>query len=660
MKVKATGSDLAVYIRDNLAAAASITVALLLVITGSANITSLGSVISNARAVAWLMVLLIVALAQGSLFMKILGSRANNYELRLHVVLAAGTGLWFIAMESFFLGLAGFFSTRALTGLVLGTGFFSLLILRLMGHKLAWPVSTSPRKNSVPVVLLWMTLALSAVFVLVPPIFFDAMTYHLELPSRYLLEGRVFHVPENLYSGYPQVTEMLYGTGLAIGGVSLGGLLSLTTFALVMLLMMTWGRVRYGKEEAAWGTLFLALTPPFLITVGFFYNDWLMTFFTIGALMLLLGGNRDARRMVVAGALAGMAAGCKYTALAFAAGIPFVAGLYDDWTTRKEIDIRAWSVFWLSFLICALPWYLKNYIFTGDPLYPLLTGLLTGEKSVVVLAADTHFSLPKLSDLWNWLIIPYDLVFRPAKFQMPLSIGMVPLILLPTLFALRGKRPGGRFIGIWMILSLVTWYLTFRAARFALPMLVIIFLWFGVSFVQTANRPGWTGSLLKGVVLLFLFSNVGTFLGFQSWFAGNVEAAFHMVPHEQYLVEKYTPYEAIKYLNILDPQPEKVLFVGEMKGFYSQFPREVPTFDMPNRLLEQIKEGTGNQEIADSLLEASFSHILFNPVEMKRLGVKSPYLRMTTGEEKMLKGFFISNTHTLLESRGIFVMEIIP
>jgi hypothetical protein len=210
-----------------------------------------------------------------------------------------------------------------------------------------------------------------------------------------------------------------------------------------------------------------------------------------------------------------------------------------------------------------------------------------------------------------------------------------------------------------MVLSLVTWYLTFRTARFALPMLVIIFLWFGVSFVQTVNRPGWTGSLLKGVVLLFLFSNVGTFLGFQSWFAGNVETAFHMVPHEQYLEEKYIPYEAIKYLNILDPPPEKVLFVGEMKGFYSLFPREVATFDMPNRLIELIRRGKVNQEIADHLLEAGFSHIFFNPVEMKRLGVKSPYLRMTTGEEDVLKDFFVSNTRTLFESRDIFVMEII-
>jgi hypothetical protein len=44
---------------------------------------------------------------------------------------------------------------------------------------------------------------------------------------------------------------------------------------------------------------------------------------------------------------------------------------------------------------------------------------------------------------------------------------------------------------------------------------------------------------------------------------------------------------------------------------------------------------------------------------MKRLGVKSPYLRMTTGEEDVLKDFFVSNTRTLFESRDIFVMEII-
>lgn len=659
MKINITGSDFAGYVRNNPAVAASLAVAFLLVLTGGANITSFGAVVLNAGAIAWWTVIMTGALAQGLLFMKILGNRANDLDPLLHLVLAAGTGLWSFAMESLFLGLAGFFSTPALTGLVLVTGFLSLLALRIMGDKPAHIVSSVHGKNSVPVTLLWMTLALSTVFVLVPPVFFDAMTYHLELPSRYLLDGRIFHVSENLYSGYPQVTEMLYGMGLAIGGVSLAGLLSLTTIALVLLLMLAWGRSRYGEDEAAWGTLFLALTPPLLITVGFFHNDWLMTFFVVGTIVLLQGGDRDVRRMVVAGALAGMAAGCKYTALAFGAGIPFVAGLYDDWTTRREISTVAWGAFWLSFIVAASPWYLKNYFFTGDPLYPLFAGFLAGKKSLLVLAADTHFSVPQPADLFNWLLIPFDLVFRPAKYQLPLSVGMVPLILLPTLFTLRRKRPAGRFIGAWMILSLITWYLTFRTARFALPMLVIIFLWFGVSFTRTVNRPGRSGPLLKGVVLLFLLSNVGTFLGFQSWFAGNVAAAFHMVPHERYLEEKYAPYEAIKYLNMLDPPPERVLFVGEMRGFYSQFPREVATFDMPNRLIELIRTGKTNQEIANRLSGAGFSHILFNPAEMKRLGAKSPYLRLTTGEEKKLKAFFVSNTRTLMKSGDIFVMKIL-
>ena len=123
---------------------------------------------------------------------------------------------------------------------------------------------------------------------------------------------------------------------------------------------------------------------------------------------------------------------------------------------------------------------------------------------------------------------------------------------------------------------------------------------------------------MRAVVCAMLLLNIGTVLAFEEGYAYRTGAAFGIVEDEEYLEKYYPLYPALSFLNELDPPPGKVLFLGEMKGFYSRFDREVPTFEVPNRLIEMIRKGAGGSRIAADLGSGGFTHILYNSLEMKR------------------------------------------
>lgn len=615
--------------------------------------------LQHVRAILWGVVLLVTGSLQGWVLLRPLlpGTGSRDLDSAFFLVVVAGLGLGFLSLELFFLGLVGLFTRLAITAFVLCilavcAGVMWLRKMKLPQVDLGWEAQAS-----LPLGFTALAVFLNLYLALVPPVFFDALSYHLELPSRYLQAGRIFHIPENLYSGYPQLVEVLYGAGLALGGVDVAGILSLVGFLLVLTLIWTWARAVFGDESAAWATAIISFTPPLMLLVGFYHNDWYLAFYTLAAVMLLSRVGLTTGTMALVGCAAGLAAGTKYTALAFALAIPLFAGLVMDLVSRRKGRAVGWVLFLAAAVLVASPWYLKNFFFTGDPLFPLFSGLKGGVEGLSDLARDTHFRGLGLNDLWGWVLVPWQAVFQPSRIQLALSMGVLPLALAPTLFSLRKKHLVSPFLLAWIFGSLAVWYLTFRAGRFALPMILIFLVWISGGFRMVVRAEPAKGRFLTGMVVFLLFINLGHVVGFVSVYADVLKGALTRVSADTYLTHTYAPYRAISFLNNTHPQP-KVLFLGEMRGFYSRFPREVPTFEVPNRLLAMIRSGKTAEEMAESLITKGFSHILYNRLEMERLGAKTTLLRLDESEKERLDDFFQKKTIGVFSDSGISVREI--
>ncbi len=205
---------------------------------------------------------------------------------------------------------------------------------------------------------------------LAPPIKFDALAYHLTLPEVYLRLGRVAYLPELATSGHPQTAEMLYTWAIALGGLQAATVLSWTFALLTTIGLLGYLRQRIGVGPAWVGAASLLAGSTLITSPAWGYSDWLGLFFGLGCLIVLdlwRQGNQRTN-LLLAGAFAGLAFSTKYTAGAL--GIAALAALaWHSWK-RRSAFMPTLLQFGLAAAIFALPWLIKNWVMTGNPVYP--------------------------------------------------------------------------------------------------------------------------------------------------------------------------------------------------------------------------------------------------------------------------------------------------
>ncbi len=614
---------------------------------------------------AWFCVILAAAWGQGRALAGVFVREGSNPSPFPSTVLALGLGLGLFSLETLLLGAAGYLTTPSLTLLVLMVFLFTAA-----GARRGWPEIRNeyratrrfPAGSGLPLSLTGLGILVSWPFVLVPTRAFDALSYHLEIPLRYLQAGRVLDIPENLYSYTPQLNHMLYGLALGLSGADLAGLINHLFFVLTMAVLWLGFRELFGPSGGAWAAALAALSPLMLLEAANPGVDWAAAFYTLAALSILTARADDRGMVLLAGVLAGMAAGCRHQPLAFAIVLPLAAGLLDDLMSKRRGRIRNWALFAGVAVLVASPWYLRNWIFTGDPLFPLLANLAgkTGAGAGFVAGVVGPKSIALL---WQWAVLPFRMVFDPLSYSMTATVGVQYLVLLPLL-GLRGRNiTRSRFLLLWLFLAFLAWYLNFQTARYAMPIIMVAGLWLGAALAAAAGKRTGLTPVLKITVAAALLVNAGVFIGLQDYTNRSVGASLGTRSSFTYLMETYEPYPAIDYLNRLDPPPGKVLFVGEMRGFYSRFSREVASHNAPNRLLEWIKRGLPHGAVIQELSGAGFTHLLVNRSEWQRMAYRNlnaPSWVLSPEQQARLGDFLNTSTERVFSSGRVTVYSLCP
>jgi len=642
---------------------AAVLIALFL-IGGKEVLIPVRAILWHLPALLWWVVVAAACLGQGALIYNAVFRDNSGISPGMTLAVMTGLGLGALSLETLFLSAFMLMTQAYLTALVL----FILVVSFLVCRKTVQDTLTlaarealdQTREAKLPLTALFIVLIIVLPLVLVPNRAFDALSYHLEVPMRYLQAGGIVNIPENIYSYSPLLTQMLYGLALGLQGVDLAGLMYYLFFLLTLWVVWRGGAQLFTNAGAAWASAFLALTPVFLMEVPQAGADWSMTFFIVTALMLLAGGGREPGRMILAGLLAGMAAGCRHQAIGYGIVLLLAAGFITDMFSKRKGTFRAWSVFTGASLITAGPWYIKNFLQTGDPIYPLFSSLLgrldygPGFVDGLVGARPVHL-------LWSWMLVPYQAVFEPLSLSMTASVGVLPLALIPVLPSLRRRGSGNAFLLLWVVMSFAAWHLTFRTFRYSMPIMVVIYLWLGAAMAFSSKGSGRAQNALKLTVCLALLVNIGVFIGLSDYVNRSVGAALGTKSPGRYLTTTYEVFPAIDFLNQLSPLPGKVLFLGEMRGFYSLFPREVPSHNASNRLLSMIREGRSSGEIRDRLRQAGFTHVLLNPAEYERMvnvNRNAPLWQLDPLQKEVLGAFLKDHTDEIFTQNGISVVWI--
>lgn len=360
--------------------------------------------------------------------------------------------------------------------------------------RLARRVAALPRPR--PRALWWAALLLA------PPLFgafvptwgWDALTYHLALPERWLWTGRIWFSPLSLFSAFPLDGEMLYTLALPLGGAALCKLVDLQFGVLALIAVAALAR-RHSPRAVLFALALPLADPLFHWELGVVYTDLalaLLALLAVEALIAWDGG--DARAIRRAALFAGACAGLRYPGVVVPLALAAVALAG---ARRHGLGRALVAVAWLGggALALLLPWLVRNAVFTGNPFAPALQRWFGDYFDPFVVAEQVAFtrSVGCGHGLGALLLLPWNLFVRARAGDYSGGFGFAvgPLYLVGAVAALaaaavRRDRAFRLPLAAAGLLALV-WFATAQEARYLLPALLLVAVAGGAALAELSR-----------------------------------------------------------------------------------------------------------------------------------------------------------------------------
>jgi hypothetical protein len=429
-------------------------------------------------------------------------------------VLFIGLAGWLTAGAIFaWLAIAGFVACREWPGIVRG----SWAALRALHFQRA--------KNFYETLLQIVVIAsvpLLLMNVLSPVWDYDALMYHLEIPRHFLEHKSIYFDPEIWRSAHPFLGEMLFIVGIVFKLEPLAKLINLTYAILFILSAYVFGKRFLGRETALNATGILIGAPAFLLWATWASIDFAWAayeFWGIVAIVLWLADEKrnTERWLALAGMMSGLAASTKY----LSAPALLMVGIIILWRSVQDAkhpvsaSIRNLLTFGLSAGLVMGAWYLKNWLWTGNPVYPLIFGGPGWSPVENQLLNDYVYSFGVGKSWLDYLRLPYNVYAYHNQFSTIALEVIHPALWLAIFFPFLSKFKKHSTILVYTLLYCVLWALNSQQVRFLIPVTAFLAIFAG-SVIESC--PVYLKKFLKVGLLggFMLFSLVYQILAFQN------------------------------------------------------------------------------------------------------------------------------------------------
>jgi hypothetical protein len=570
-------------------------------------------------------------------------------EMREYIALAVGAGL--LIMAVFLLGLGGLLRAPLLYILVvsaLGVAFMTLYGSATDGAGAPEGGGADPKglgrtvTGALGLIVVVLPLSFGFLYASLPPVFFDTMVYHIGLPNLYLSTGRLTHWNGNSIASYPQNAEMLNVLWLSLGGekaVQIGGFLIAAVCALAV---RGFARSGFGPIGGALCFLFLVCQWPFWFGACFGKSDLLGAFFLVTALWVLLEarGSGLERRFVLAGGLAGLAAGVKFSNFIPALLLCLIPLVLPG--ARLPLRLRRCVMVGLIALLAASPWLVRNTVHRGNPVFPALYSLLGGHDwsadNAARMAHQTGQNLDRSLPAVAGRVLRIGLDHESYGSGGELSPFFLPL-LVGALVLCRRRRivlallVGGVTLAIGV--GLVSSYLRVYAIG-----------WVIASLAAGALYDRFRTTLSRVAVLMVLSTAI--LLGFAQSIrmcemvsGGGMSVVTGRTTPESYLVSYVNYYPMAQIINETVPEDARILVVGSSRTAYIHRRCDAPYVWDDARIARATEAGVTPESVLADLEAEGYTHILLNGWELSSSEPSRELLRITgrTEQERLNRLF---------------------
>jgi hypothetical protein len=514
-----------------------------------------------------LVVLTLASLAVGSWITSQLTSTFNRLD-RIAVGLLGGFGLF-----SLLLFIVGQFSFTpktivVVTSIVIVASARSLLSFARDAFILVRSFGRAPK---FPLVVVGLILSLTAVAGLGEPTGdwnSDTIAYHLLGPKVWLRNGVIRPVPDNCHTAFPQTAETMFGALIAVGGSRAPGFSSFVTFGVLLLVAASLAmRTGVDASGAWWVAAFVATMPTVYVgSVGCFV-DGLYAAFVLAAIRIGADAERK-RDWAIFGIFCGLAMGTKYTGiLAFPALLLCVVWL------RARLGAKGWRENWKAVVVAisvacvvAGPYYMRNWILLGCPIYPPPPGFvhICSPKylSPEVVTAFHNYIRQRGAGLGRgfaaFLLLPFNLTYHTSNFHGAGGIGLAPLAFGPIGLIAARKSALVRTLSVLGFFLLIVWFITQQESRFLIHVYILAAI-FSVIGWRCMQSRGKSLTLLLAVSIVAASVGYGLFMIGKGW-SGSVRAVISPAYAEAARTARIPFLQSFQYLNE-SPNVKRVLIL---------------------------------------------------------------------------------------------------
>lgn len=566
----------------------------------------LGGILLGSAAILW------VTLQLG----RVLGDRLGLRIEDAWLTLCAEFSLGMVLLSTLWLGLG---LVRLWYDPLIHTVLLLLFLLSLWRVRAPWerPLFPWPRD-----LVLSGLLGLSLLYLLfsilhgfLPETHPDGLVYHLGTLSYWWFHHGMTDLPSQPMGGFPYAGELYFLTGYWVGGSEVVKVLNVAVLGLVALAAASWAGEKAGPD-AKWLVFGMISTLPLLHLVSWtsqveVLQCLFLVLFLYGMEKLAGVGTGKARWAFLVGLWAAMALSIKTTSV-----FGIAAGAIACLVTAKDrgalIRPRNWGWAAVLFGVLAGTWFLKDWVYTGDPFYPWWMEHFTGRH---MSPEGYRFMLQEAGSgaAGSWWSLPWDILMsRPALFNFAGPLLMVLLPFAIYYFCVRDR------ILFLALSALALWALglsTTGILKFQLPAMVLTLMLCGILFRRDGKGPGprWAAAaaFLSG---LFCFPYLAGMSG--HYYSGAGLWTGRETPSAYRARVVQNPYEDLcRYTDKFLPPDARLLIVGDARGLYYSRDFYADTGYDIAYLAGLARRGLDAEGIRGEVRKMGFTHLVVNAAQ---------------------------------------------
>lgn len=509
--------------------------------------------------------------------------------------------------------------------------------------------------------LLVIVLSAGLLLTLTPEIGKDALIYHLAVPNLFLKHHGFTFIEGNVFSNYPLHSEMLYLLGLFLQGDVVAKGMHFLALLFILLGMDQFIRYRMKDHDYPGLSLLIFCSIPSVFAVSHMaYNDLFVTFYSMAAVFAWINWSDNPEKgwLILGGAFTGLAVACKYTALF----LPLLGCLGILWAARRHRfrvagTLRMLLLYGSVAAIIGSPFYIKNWIVTGNPFYPFLYGIFGGRGWEPQQAKFYDYFVQTLGmgrTFLDYILLPWNLSIH-AKMDSPHFDGLIGPIFIAVLpFAIGIRRPSLvlKIMGIYCFLMFLFWASAAQQIRYLIPIFPFLAIIVGtvLSYYQKKR--------IVFFLLAFIIAMCLTFNGYhitKDFMKINpLKVVIGKEEKGAFLHRMLPAYGIYDAMNRRLP-PDAKIFLIYMRNWTFLCELECYSDSMFESYTIQkvLSQASSPSEVFAALTGRGFTHILFDIHY-----IYGPPSTFTPSEQALFKAFTLDHLELLKADRSYYLCRI--